>query len=543
MIHPGAANPAKSGRCVRAVAFDTIGLEEAAMLPVLDNDRMREADRHTIEDLGVPGIVLMENAATGVVDALRERFPDATSVLVLCGPGNNGGDGLAAARHLANGGHRVEVLLLGDEDHLSPDAATNLRLARAFGVPVGAVPGDDLAQLDRALELAAPDVIIDAMLGTGLDRALSGRLAAVAARLAGAAVPVLAVDVPTGLNGSASEVAGPAVSAELTVTFAALKRCHALPPACLHCGEVAVVDIGIPPAALEAGCDLWWLEADDAALMLPSRAPDAHKGDFGHLLIVAGSIGRGGAVSMAARSAVVAGSGLVTMAVPEPLVAVVDGACLEAMTHPLAADRDGGIAVPDGLEPLLGRSTAVAAGPGMGTGDGAAKTLDWLLEHWPGPLLLDADAINLLAGRPERLAGREAPPVLTPHPGELARLLGRTTAEVAAHRLEAAREAARRSGAVVVAKGFRSIVAAPDGQAWINPTGDAHLASGGSGDVLTGTIAGLLAQGVDSARAALVGCWLHGRAGELGGETFPAATPASSLPDLIAAAWRELAGS
>jgi NAD(P)H-hydrate epimerase len=513
------------------------------MLPVLDNDRMREADRHTIEDLGVPGIVLMETAATGVVDALRERFPDARSVLVLCGPGNNGGDGLAAARHLANGGHQVEVLLFGDEDQLSPDAATNLRLARAFDVALEVVSGEDLAQLDRALEPHPPDVVIDAMLGTGLDRALSGRLAAVAARLADAGVPVLAVDVPTGLNGSTPQVAGPAVTAAVTVTFAALKRCHVLPPAALHCGEVAVVDIGIPPSALEAGCDLWWVEAEDAALMLPVRPPDAHKGHFGHLLIVAGSTGRGGAVAMAARSAVVAGAGLVTMAVPEPLVPVVDGACLEAMTHPLAADRDGGIALPDGLEPLLGRMTAVASGPGMGTGDGAAQTLDWLLDHWTGALLLDADAVNLLAGKPERLAGRPVPPVLTPHPGELARLLGRPTAEVVERRLEAAREAAGRSGAVVVAKGFRSIVAAPDGQAWINPTGDAHLASGGSGDVLTGTIAGLLAQGVGPIRAAVLGCWLHGRAGELGGEAFPAATPASNLPDLVAEAWRELAGA
>ena len=513
------------------------------MLPVLDNDRMREADRHTIEDLGVPGMVLMENAATGVVDALRERFPAARSVLVLCGPGNNGGDGLAAARHLANGGHSVEVLVLGDEGRLSPDAAANLRLARAFGVPVEVLSGDDLAPLERALAPDPPDLVLDAMLGTGLDRALSGRLAEVAARIAGSGVPVLAVDVPTGLNGSSSQVPGPAITAQLTVTFAALKRCHVLPPAALSCGEVAVVDIGIPPAALEAGCDLWWVEAEDAAFMLPERAPNAHKGHFGHLLIVAGSTGRGGAVAMAARSAVVVGAGLVTMAVPEPLVPVVDGACLEAMTHPLAADRDGGIAVPDGLEPLLGRLTAIAVGPGMGTGDGAARTLDWLLDHWSQPLLLDADAVNLLAGRPERLAGRALPPVLTPHPGELARLLGHSTEEVVDDRLEAAREAARRSGAVVVAKGFRSIVAAPDGEAWINPTGDAHLASGGSGDVLTGTIAGLLAQGIEPARAAILGCWLHGRAGELGGETFPAATPASSLPELVAEAWRELAGA
>jgi hydroxyethylthiazole kinase-like uncharacterized protein yjeF len=513
------------------------------MLPVLDNDAMRKADRHTIEDLGVPGIVLMENAATGVVDALRDRFPDAASVLVVCGPGNTGGDGLAVARHLRNGGHRVHVLLLGAEDRLSPDAATNLGLARAYGVAVEVVDSDDLGPLTTVLNGDPPDLVVDAMLGTGLDRPLGGRFAAAADILSAADVPVLAVDVPTGLSGASSEVPGPAVAADLTVTLAALKRCHVLPPAAMACGEVAVVDIGIPPSALEAGCDLWWVEADDIALMLPVRGSDSHKGSFGHLLIVAGGLGRSGAVAMAARSAVVVGAGLVTMAVPEPIAAVVDGACLEAMTHPLAADAGGSVASPAGLEGLLDRMTAVAVGPGMGTDAGAAETLDLLLDRWSGPLLLDADAINLLAGRPERLAGRDVPTVLTPHPGELGRLLGRPTSAVVADRLAAARDAAARSGSVVVAKSFRTIIAAPDGQAWINPTGDAHLASGGSGDVLTGTIAGLLAQGVEPVRAALVGCWLHGRAGELGGQDFPAATPASNQPDLVARAWLELAAS
>ena len=510
------------------------------MLPVLDNDGMREADRHTIEDLGVPGIVLMENAATGVVDALREAFPEARRVLILCGPGNNGGDGLAAARHLANGGHQVELCLLGDPDRLRGDAAANLRMAKAFGVPLTTISGDDLLPLESLLDEWSPDLVVDAMLGTGLDRPLGGRLAAAVDLIVDSGLAVVAVDVPTGLNGSSSGIPGPHLPADLTVTFAALKRCHVLPPACLACGEVAVVDIGIPPAALEAGCSLRLTEADDVALMLPDRSPDAHKGRFGHLLVVAGGAGRGGAVAMAARSAVVVGSGLVTMAVPEPVVPVVDGACLEAMSHALAADEDGAVAGPDGLEPLLERATAVAAGPGMGTGDGARATLEWLLDHWSGPLLLDADAINLLAGVPERLAGREVPPVLTPHPGELARLLGSETDSVVADRLAAARDAARRAGAIVVAKGYGTIIAAPDGQTWVNPTGDVGLASGGSGDVLTGTVAGLLAQGVEPLRAALVGCWLHGRAGELGGEIWPAAVPAAELPGFLADAWSEL---
>ena len=243
---------------------------------------------------------------------------------------------------------------------------------------------------------------------------------------------------------------------------------------------------------------------------------------------------------MAANSAVVVGSGLVTMAVPEPVVPVVDTACLEAMTHALPSEPSGETAGFEGLEPLLDRMTAVVTGPGMGTGEGAEKTLAELLHNWNGPLLLDADAINLLAGDPEKLAGRETPPVLTPHPGELARLLGRTTPEVVANRLEAAREAARRAGAIVVAKGYGTIVAEPNGQAWVNPTGDVGLASGGSGDVLSGAIGGLLAQKVEPIRAALVGCWLHGRAGEIGGEIYPAAVPASELPALLADAWWDL---
>lgn len=510
------------------------------MLPVLDTDSMREADRHAIEDLGVPGIVLMENAATGVVDAIRERFPDATRVLVLCGAGNNGGDGLAAARHLANGGLEVTVLLFADPERLSGDAAANYRIAVAFGLAIHVVDGDDLTALDEAFGPGAPDLVVDALLGTGLDRKLGGRLARAAERVSASGVPVVAVDVPTGLNGSSAAVAGPVLEAELTISFAALKLCHVLPPACLHCGEVAVVDIGIPPRVLETGCRLHWLESRDVALMLPQRAPDGHKGTFGHLLLIAGAEGRGGAAAMAAKAAVAAGAGLVTAALPRPAVPVVDGACLEAMTHPLAADDAGRVAGPGGLEELLGRVSVVAAGPGLGTGDGAASTLEWLLDSWPGPLLLDADAINLLAGRARRLGGRGTPPVLTPHPGELARLLGRETEEVTADRLGAAREAAAASGAVIVAKGFRTIVADPDGEAWVVPAGDSGLASGGAGDVLTGTIAAFLAQGLEPQRAALVGCWLHGRAGELGGDTYPAAVPAAALPELVARAWLEL---
>jgi len=510
------------------------------MLPILDNEGIREADRSTIEDLGVPGIVLMENAATGVVDAIRESFPEARQILILCGPGNNGGDGFAAARHLHNGGLDAHLCLIGDPNRLGGDAATNFGLASAFGVPIAVIEGDDLSTIEALIDDWPADLVVDALLGTGSDRPLAGRYASLVEMVESSGLPVVAVDVPTGLNGSSADVPGAHLPADQTVTFAALKTCHVLPPACTACGEVALVDIGIPPAALEAGCSLWLTEAEDIALMLPQRMPDAHKGRFGHLLIAAGASGRGGAVAMAARSAVVVGSGLVTMAVPEPVVPVVDGACLEAMTHGLPADKAGAVAGFDGLDELLERVSAVAAGPGLGTGRGASEMLAGLLHTWNGPLLLDADAINLLAGDPEKLAGRATPPVLTPHPGELARLLGEATPDIVTDRLGAAREAARRAGAIVVAKGYGTVIAEPGGQAWINPTGDVGLASGGSGDVLTGTIGGLLAQGVEPLRAALVGCWLHGRAGEIGGEIYPAAVPAGELSGLLADAWREL---
>ncbi len=511
------------------------------MLPVLDNDALREADRHTIEDLGVLGLILMENAATGLVDVLREAWPEARRVLILCGRGNNGGDGLAAARHLANGGHQVDLVLLADPDSLSGDARANLKLALSFGLNLTVLDGDDLGVLEeKLLGPASPDVVVDALLGTGLDRPLAGRLARVVDMINRCPAPVIAADIPTGLNGSAPHIPGPSVDADVCVTFAALMPCHCLPPACEACGDVVVVDIGIPPSALENGTTTWWIEADDVGLLLPDRSAGGHKGSFGHLLVVAGARGRGGAASMAARAAVVGGAGLVTVAVPSPTLPVVDAACLEAMTLELPADDAGEASGPGGLESVFGRMTALAVGPGLGTGAGANEVLNLVLREWHGPLVLDADALNMLAGSLDRLTKRKGPTDMTPHPGELGRRLGRPTIDVVTDRMGAAREAARLSGAVVVAKGFRTIIADPEGRVWIDPTGDQHLATGGSGDVLTGLIGALMAQDLEPVRSSIVGCWLHGRAGELGAETWPAAVPAAELPSWVASAWAEM---
>jgi len=509
------------------------------MLSIHDAEGMREADRHTIEDLGIPGIVLMENAATGLVEAIQDRWPEAASILILCGAGNNGGDGFAAARHLFIRGLDVRILLFADPAGLRGDALLNYTAARNFGVPVDIVSGKDLGVLDEYFRPERCDLVVDSLMGTGLSRGLEGKFADIAERVNRSEIPCVATDVPTGLQASSSQIPGPVIDAELTVTFGALKTCLALPPACEHCGDIAVADIGIPRAALEKSCRLWWVEEDDIALMLPERSPSGHKGVFGHLLLLGGSPGKSGAVAMAAGAAVVGGSGLVTMAVPDSILHDVDVACPEAMSFALPSGHEGEVDGTGEIEVLLSRMTALVAGPGMGTGKGARALLEHLLSTADMPILLDADALNLFEGRLEEMKHCGSSLILTPHPGELARLLGKTTREVSADRLKAAREAASRSGAVIVAKSYRTIIVDPSLHAWVIPVGDSHLGSGGSGDVLAGLIGAFLAQGLDPVRAAILGAWLHGRAGELGGSEYPAAVPASRLPAFIARAWME----
>ncbi|MGE5236913.1 MAG: NAD(P)H-hydrate dehydratase [Acidobacteriota bacterium] len=506
------------------------------MIPVLDNAAMREADRITIRELGMPSMVLMERAAEAVSETVVDRFPEVGAVLIACGPGNNGGDGLAAARQLRCRGVAVEVALLVEPGTLKGDAARQLALARAYGVPVSECAGIGLETFSAMV--TSCDVVVDALFGTGLDRPLDGRWQTIVEVINAAGRPVVAVDVPSGLSGSSAAIPGPAIEASVTVTFAAAKLAHALPPACWSCGEVAVGEIGIPPWVIEDQATLGMIEAADVAGWLPRRAPDAHKGDFGHLLLVAGRLGRAGAAALGAKAAVRSGAGLVTVATAAGAVAPIQSQVPEAMVDPLPADA-GGMVGGEGIEALLDKATALAVGPGLGVGDGPRQLLDRILASWHGPLLLDADALTLMSGQLERLRGRGAPTVLTPHPGELARLLGTTTPEVVANRLAAAREAASRSGATVLAKGARTVIVEAEGRVFVNPTGGPGLAVGGSGDVLTGLVGGLLAQGLAGRAAAGAGSWLHGRAGELAAERFPGAIPASVVVDHLAAAEAE----
>jgi hydroxyethylthiazole kinase-like uncharacterized protein yjeF len=508
---------------------------------VLTAEQMRSVDRAAIEEIGIPSLVLMENAAIGVADALAEVYPDASSAAIFCGPGNNGGDGLALARQLAARGYEVEVFLLGASREPAGDFGAQLGICRRLGLPLHEVADEEA--LGRALAAARElDLTVDALFGTGLGRPLAGLYAAAAQGINGLGRPCVAVDLPSGLAGGSSEPLGPHVVAALTVTFAAPKVAHVLPPAAEAVGELVVADLGFPRRLIDAAPgDLHLLTSEELAPLLPERRPDSHKGSYGHLLLVAGSTGKAGAAVLAARAAVRAGAGLVTVAVPEPVVAIVNGGSIESMTLPLPAGASGqaaAAAVEVVLAAAAGR-TVLALGPGLGQDAETAAAIRRIVLETALPAVVDADGLNAFAGRLGELAGRAAPAVLTPHPGELGRLLGISTAEVQADRPAAARRAAAESGAIVVLKGHRTLVADPTGGLYINPTGNPGMATGGTGDVLTGVLGGLAAQRLQPIVAAQLGVYLHGLAGDLalerlGGRGLAAGDLIEALPAAFA---------
>jgi len=482
---------------------------------LVDRTEAREIDRVAIEEIGVPSLVLMENAASAAAELIERRFPGARRVTIVCGGGNNGGDGLALARQLtARGAPPAATLLCAPAARLTGDCGAQHRALAAAGVVVREV---DAAAVDAVRDaVARADLVVDALFGTGLTRPLAGWLADVVAVINSARAPRLALDLPSGLDAGASEAPGPHVRADVTLTFFAPKRCLALLPAADAAGEVWVAPLGIPAAALTgivAGERL--LSAADLAL--PERPRDGHKGTFGHLVVVAGSPGKSGAAVLAARGALRSGAGLVTVAAPEAIRAEVDSGCVEAMTLPLPADAGAtlGPAAAAALALAWTGKDAVALGPGLGDQPPIAAWVRELAIGLELPLVLDADGINAFAGRAAELRRRRAPTVLTPHPGELARLLGREPPRGSDQRLAAVRAAAETTGCVVVLKGYQSLIAAPGGSSALNPTGNPGMATAGSGDVLTGAVGAWLARGLPALEAAHAAVFLHGLAGDL----------------------------
>ncbi len=406
------------------------------MIPVLTADEMRRADRHAISEAGIPGTTLMENAGGAVARVVEERHPGASRIVVLCGRGMNGGDGFVVTRRLSL---RAEALLLGRRDDVQGDARHHLEACERDGGRVVEIRGED-AWPKALARIEVADLIVDAVLGTGLRSAPSGLAALAIAGMRArreAGVPIVAVDLPSGLPSDSGALEWPVAGASCTVTFAAAKRGHVLPPACDAVGELVVADIGIPPASVASvGPTLFLIEARDAAAAFPRRPRGAHKGDFGHVLVVAGSLGKSGAAVLAASGALRSGAGLVTVATPEPCLALVAAARAELMTEPLAVTGTGGLD-PAGLARLLALARerdAVVLGPGLGQDDGTRELVRRFVRECPVPVVVDADGLNALAplgGEGRALVrGRAAATILTPHPGEMARLVGRGTPEV-----------------------------------------------------------------------------------------------------------------
>ncbi|MBF0628083.1 MAG: NAD(P)H-hydrate dehydratase [Magnetococcales bacterium] len=488
------------------------------MSRLLTSAQMREADRRTIEELGVPGCVLMENAGAAATERLQARLPEwrTRMVLILAGSGNNGGDGFVMARRLLQAGGQVTVVLLGRGESLRGDA----RIHYLVWVRSGGLVRELLA-LEHVFSVLHPlltqcAVVVDAIFGTGLTRPVEGVAAEVIHRVVASGKPVLAVDLPSGVCADTGRILGCALPARWTVTFAAEKLGHRLYPGAGLCGELLVAPIGIPDEFLtipehRVGLNL------PTDLVIPKRSPEAHKGNFGRLLIVAGSLGMEGAAILAAQGAARVGAGLVTVATPDRIQPVVTAGCCEAMTLALPESATGTEAF-DLLAKSRFQPELLAIGPGLGETTWSDALLTALLGWRDLPMVLDADALNLLAGQGSRIRqlarSRRAPLLLTPHPGEMARLLGVEVAAIRADRLGSAQRAAEEWGVWVVLKGAGTIIAAPDGRAWINPTGNPGLAAGGSGDLLTGMIAGLWSQGWSVESAVRAGVWLHGAAAD-----------------------------
>jgi NAD(P)H-hydrate epimerase len=505
---------------------------------------MRALDRRAVTDLHIPGATLMENAGRGAAAALVGLLPSlgaprrGARVAIVCGKGGNGGDGFVVARWLRRRGHRPVVLLAARPDDVIGDAGAKLAALRAAGLRPAVV--EDAAAAARAL--AGAHVVVDALLGTGSRGAPTGLTAALVEAINGSGRPVVALDVPSGLPADGGAPAGPAVRAAATLTFAGLKRGLVEPPGLDVAGRVTVVPIGIAEAEVGRGVATWLVERADVAARFPPRPREAHKGTYGSLLIVGGSRGKTGAAALAARAAMRAGGGLVTTATAASQQPVVAGLVVESMTEPLAETAAGTVALAAGerVGELARARDAVALGPGLGLEGETQELARRLARDLDRPLVLDADALTAIAGRLDLVRGAPAPRCLTPHPAEMARLLGTSVAEVQRDRLAAARGLAADYGVHVALKGATTVVAAADGRAFLNPTGNPGLASGGTGDVLTGIAGAFLARGLPAADALVAAVYLHGLAGDLaaarvGEESLIATDVIEALPAAFAA--------
>lgn len=493
-------------------------------MKVFTAEQMAAVDRATIEG-GVPGVELMRNAGTAVYESMIEEFSPLSekNVIIIAGKGNNGGDGFRVAELLAETGTRCGVFLIGKRTEVRGDALSCLRDAERAGCRIVEIPGNEILE-EYAEKIFAADVIVDALFGTGFRGELSGIHLKVTELINHSPAQVVAVDIPSGVNASDGASACQSVRADYTVTFGCLKVGHVMNPGRRKCGSVKVVDIGFSQQAMDAAEPFAYsLTLGEAADMIPERSFDAHKNSAGNVFIISGSVGMTGAATLSSLAALRAGAGVVRTGCPESLNDILEVKLTEAMTIPLPEVRNKrclSLRAMGRIREIAENADAVAIGPGLGAYFETADLVRRFLSGYAGKGVLDADGLNAFDGYEEELAKTPGDLALTPHAGELSRLMDIPAAEIVADPIAAARDAALSLGKTVLLKGPSTVISDPSGTVWINATGNEILATAGSGDVLTGIISGLAAQGLDILYAAVLGACVHGICGDIAAQVF-----------------------
>jgi hydroxyethylthiazole kinase-like uncharacterized protein yjeF len=481
---------------------------------------MKAVDKKAINEIGISGPILMENAGIQITKEILAKFPaiQKEKIVIVAGKGNNGGDGFVVARHLFNRGCHPAVLLLASKKELKGDAAMNAGIAGKIGVDIKEIISPRQWGANKKL-LYEATILVDAIFGTGLTKPALGFYAAVIEDINKSKAYKVAVDIPSGLSSDTFEIIGPCVRADLTVTLAAAKVAHVFPPAENFVGELKISDISVPPFLFEdENLNLEMVEEEMVRPYFVQRKKDTHKGTYGHLFVISGSLGKAGAAVLAGKAALKMGAGLVTVGTPKSCLPIVARSMMELMTEPLPETEVGTLSLEalGSVLTLLDGKDALMLGPGISTHDSTKEFVLSLLPRLKIPVVLDADALNNIASKPEVLKTLSKPAVVTPHPGEFARLVKLSVKEVLARRLELVPRFAAEFGVYVVLKGYRTLIASPEGKTFVNPTGNPGMATGGSGDVLSGMIASMIIQEKNFLEAVLAAVFIHGISGDIG---------------------------
>lgn len=492
-------------------------------MKVVTAQEMRQIDQQTIEHIGIPGAVLMEHAGSAVARALRQHFPECKNIGIIVGKGNNGGDGLVVARQLAHAGQPIQIFLVSPPESFAGDALVNLQIAQKLGLPITPVLSEvNIGELKS--QIVSADLIVDSIFGTGLRGGVRGFTGDVIECINGSGKPVIAIDLPSGLSADTGIAGGACIQANYTVTMGLPKRGNLIHPGDTLTGQLEVADIGFPLSVIDGqNIQINWTQPSDAVRLLPSRPSHSHKGTYGRVFVAAASTGMTGAAALTSAGALRAGAGLVTLGTPKSLNPILEVKLTEVMTLPLPETTEGSLALEAKshiIETVERTQSVLAIGPGLSQHPETVALVHNLVCESDTPTVIDADGINALSKSKDILSSLSPQTVLTPHPGEMARLIGGTVETLERDRIGIAQQFAQAHNVTLVLKGAPTVIAGGNGEVWINSTGNPGMATGGMGDVLTGLIAGLIAQKISPFDAAVLGVYLHGLAGDIVAESI-----------------------